>query len=623
MPTSGNVTSVGSLIDNTALFSVPDFQRNYAWDDSNIDHFIGDIRIALQSEKTHFLGAAILLRESPPNDPAARFAIIDGQQRLTTLFMYMAILRDEADGLETRVISPVSIEGSPIDLPSEINRSLFSNPAQGNQRFESNRILRKMFRDQIIRFPSKERKPLPEKDKAQTLPLRKAHKRLRAAVIEDTAGLSEADRAKKLYQLFNAVTKQFTLLTVETANLPESFDVFMTLNSRGKSLGPSDLVKSLLMKEIIAVTEEDAILDQAEEIAVTWDQILDHLQDGDIDQFLRYFLLSWQDNKVSERHIYNTFMALLPQASDLRADYARKLLELINEKSKLYATFLRPTVLPGARGWDAALPKVCKILNPIQDSYRIVMLGLTDPHSMLDDKQKKELAYLIETYTVRSRLLAENAQKMEDFYQSLIKVLRDEGELGFTKCRANLIAKIVPDEAILPLFKSEPNSIAIARVILVRINEILDKAKEVLNLSPDRAHMEHIAPKSPTKEWLKIIAPGGADESERKSRYDYSVNSWGNLTVLEKEINMNIKQLPFDIKKEGRVDFPGYRESKVVVTRDLANVQTWTPREIRSRSEWIARNACLIWAVEPRIAEVVPYTNWLEQTAHSSSTQEN
>jgi len=93
MATSGSVRPLGSLLTEAVSLEVPDFQRSYSWEDANIDAFHLDVTRAYEAERRHFLGALILLDSGDEFDNGVkRQEIIDGQQRLTTIFMYLAII---------------------------------------------------------------------------------------------------------------------------------------------------------------------------------------------------------------------------------------------------------------------------------------------------------------------------------------------------------------------------------------------------------------------------------------------------------------------------------------------------------------------------------------------------
>src|SRR5436190_17883772 len=87
-----DLSGIGALL-TSELYRVPIYQRSYAWDDADIDDFWEDLRRALSADSPdYFLGTVVL---TPSDD--GRVVIIDGQQRLATTTILLAVLRDIAD----------------------------------------------------------------------------------------------------------------------------------------------------------------------------------------------------------------------------------------------------------------------------------------------------------------------------------------------------------------------------------------------------------------------------------------------------------------------------------------------------------------------------------------------
>lgn len=87
-PLNAAAPSAGSLM-STSIFEVPIYQREYAWTQEEVEDFWNDLDDAL-SQESYFLGLLILTKE------ANKYHVVDGQQRILTLTMLAAALRDEA-----------------------------------------------------------------------------------------------------------------------------------------------------------------------------------------------------------------------------------------------------------------------------------------------------------------------------------------------------------------------------------------------------------------------------------------------------------------------------------------------------------------------------------------------
>lgn len=91
------VSSITGLIQNGCLLRIPYFQRSYVWSEKDWERFADDMESTLTGERNYFLGAVILKLEDKQENDATngieqRCMVIDGQQRLTTLSIYMKVL---------------------------------------------------------------------------------------------------------------------------------------------------------------------------------------------------------------------------------------------------------------------------------------------------------------------------------------------------------------------------------------------------------------------------------------------------------------------------------------------------------------------------------------------------
>ncbi|MBV1730321.1 MAG: DUF262 domain-containing protein, partial [Methanobacterium sp.] len=94
---------IKDLFDDENLFEIPSYQRPFAWEKENFEQLIDDIKesISLNNEnfdsfnffEPYFLGSIIRLK-SEEDDGHYKYSIIDGQQRLMSLVILIAVIRD-------------------------------------------------------------------------------------------------------------------------------------------------------------------------------------------------------------------------------------------------------------------------------------------------------------------------------------------------------------------------------------------------------------------------------------------------------------------------------------------------------------------------------------------------
>ena len=74
---------------NGRFFEIPKYQRGYAWEISNVRDLFDDLVESIESSSNHYIGTIVL---SKCEDDDEKFFIVDGQQRITTLTMLIAVL---------------------------------------------------------------------------------------------------------------------------------------------------------------------------------------------------------------------------------------------------------------------------------------------------------------------------------------------------------------------------------------------------------------------------------------------------------------------------------------------------------------------------------------------------
>lgn len=81
-----------TFIGSNQYYEIPFFQRSYVWDVEQWERIIDDAIYASETRKPLFLGAVIFKKRVNPEGLPDGFTIIDGQQRITTLFIFFKVL---------------------------------------------------------------------------------------------------------------------------------------------------------------------------------------------------------------------------------------------------------------------------------------------------------------------------------------------------------------------------------------------------------------------------------------------------------------------------------------------------------------------------------------------------
>lgn len=164
---STGMIPVKTLLDS-GKFVVPDFQRNYAWEAKQVNEFWNDLEFVTQNKNDHFVGSVILLQEDGSTD----LQVIDGQQRLTTIFILISLIRDLMLKQETQLLqTPVQT----FDVSHEPISVLFKDLASAEPRFQGNAQIKDDLLDFVMRNPTDhKRREFRRRDRSETRRLRKA-----------------------------------------------------------------------------------------------------------------------------------------------------------------------------------------------------------------------------------------------------------------------------------------------------------------------------------------------------------------------------------------------------------------------------------------------------------------
>lgn len=207
-------------IFNNRVFSIPNYQRDYAWESKNLDDLWEDLleaESAKNDEMGHFLGT-IVVAKNPQNK--AVYDIIDGQQRATTLFMLRYTLNCKA-GLQERNFNHYHDENDNLRLQViDDNKEFFAKILEQAQKCELDSNLEKEIKTE-------------------------GHRRLYEvfdAILSYVNSLSQ-DKAKNLL----LVLDKMVLMWLEEKDSGRAIRMFQTVNDRGMPLLILDKLKSLLI----------------------------------------------------------------------------------------------------------------------------------------------------------------------------------------------------------------------------------------------------------------------------------------------------------------------------------------------------------------------------------------
>lgn len=292
--------SLGSIYNDT-YFVIPDYQRDYAWDVSNVEDLLDDLGFIHKEnfgrgdrDIEHYFGT-IVLEERVPVSPTDFeefdvYAIVDGQQRLTTVCILISAIIDEMD----RIVSNPSISSDMEEKVRETKENLTEDylSYKNRAKLELGGLAKESYQ-KVIRGKSEPGEILEENNLVETE--RKVVRarqtitdRLQRWQQSKTEGSEIQDYFKLLNKLFKTITEKFEINVRVVNDIDEAARMFKVINNRGRGLRLHDKVRS----HLVYCASQSGIL-SSEEVYSSFNRIVenitvhDGLSDGAIDSLVK------------------------------------------------------------------------------------------------------------------------------------------------------------------------------------------------------------------------------------------------------------------------------------------------------------------------------------------------
>lgn len=568
------------------FYVVPDYQREFVWEEKHVLQLMQDINqeFSVNDKSEYFIGSTVV------NKTAGKpYEVIDGQQRLTTLFLclcaFVKMLSEHGENVSdirsmlyatTRNIKGEPIPAFKLELQYEDASSVIkeiSNGAipKGNFSDSSQRII-------------------------------EAH----SYVSEFLQKNYEKEELKHFLGYF---LNNVRLVQIETPQIGDALKIFETINDRGVGLNPMDLLKNLIFRQI----SRDAF----GKLKTEWKKIISELEKEREKplRFLRYFIMANYSVKnprgeeiITEDEIYDW---ITKDENVKQANYREKPFDFVSfilSNAEAYTRFLNAQDSRGIN--NIHLDNIRKLGGGAFRQHLMLLLAGKGLDQELFNHFAKQIEVLIFYYIVAREPTKEFERKFSS-WSKLIKPIKTKEELnGFIQ---NYVQKEI--EAKQSAFDTQflaltTNSLQVYRIryILAKLTQYVDKYyignyddRDLSEYITKGVEIEHILPYTPEKE-LK--------ESFGKEYDDYKIKL-GNLALLEKPMNIVAGNNFFDEKKKI------YKDSKFYLTRSMAGLvavgknssvnrinerlkayDKWDKQAIDDRQGILLKLAREIWKVE-------------------------
>lgn len=551
-------TNLLKFLQGTKQFVIPIYQRTYSWSLEQCQQLWDDIVRVTEHEEipAHFLGSIIYIERGLYQVSAVpELLVIDGQQRLTTLSIFLAALGEAIDQEESPAITQKKIS----------NYYLVNGEEEGEVRHKL--LLTKSDRETLIRLIEGAD---PPGDAAKQLVRNYEYFKDQLAKAEHSAS-----------DIYRAISKLIVVDISLDANHDNPQLIFESLNSTGLDLSQADLVRNFVLMGVDRGLQTELY----EHHWYPMEQSFGHAEYSELfDRFMRDYLTLKGDTldipKINE--VYEEFKKYA-QKQQVTGGTTKALVADVHRFSRHFVklAFLRdddPEVNGALSDINALKVDVAyPFLLQVYDDYAE---GNVTKAELLD------VLRLVESYVFRRSICGIPTNSLNKTFAGLPRLIDRENYVGSIKAQFLLkdsYRRFPRDEEFQRQFVvKDVYSLRTRNYILRKLEN--DGRKELVNV--EEYTIEHILPQNEnlSEAWQDML---GENWREIQEKYLHTI---GNLTLTG--YNPELSDRPFGekLKMDG-----GFADSPIRLNRFVAEQVSWNEGSIQNRADLLVKQALQLW----------------------------
>ena len=534
------------LFSGEMQFIVPLFQRSYSWKLKQWKTLWSDLEQLpdLDAGRQHFIGSVVMHPTNTVPTGVSKYAVIDGQQRLATLFILLIALRDTA------------LSAGNARLAERITDTYLANkyaPAHERYKLLPTQADRVAFRQIADRAPGTE--PVPGL-------ITEAFTYFQQQLKEWIGG--EPERAEEMLRL---ILERLSLVSITLNDDDDPYLVFESLNAKGMQLTAADLIRNYMFMKIHP-DKQDELNEQY------WMPMQSALGES-LTAFIWHYLMRNGGN-VPQSDVYLSFR---------KATMARQVPEVLAELARYaptYARMLHPELETQRPLVQHALRRLHRTRLTV--AYPLIMRFYD---KVRHDNQMAETTLLavldlLENYALRgfiARRGVGGANKSMQTLATRTNQLDQLPEALLADIKTYLASQNYPSDADVytalleqPLYHHAGERHTRTKLLLDTLeSDLSDKETVVLS----GLTIEHIMPQTLTDAWRNVLG----ENAERD--HQQLLHTLGNLTLTG--YNSELSNSPFNEKQKH------YADSNVTLNAELATAPVWDAAAIRTRGKQLAQ----------------------------------
>lgn len=570
-----------------SFYVVPSYQREYVWQQEQVELLLSDILEELGTASAseapeYFIGSIVVCAGED-----GTYELIDGQQRMTTIYVALCAIRDYMESLDLQI---------PGALAPQIAAS--STDSNGMDTFRYR--LELQYEDSCgflsVLAAGRNKSAKLQNDTRSTENLLGSYNTTLRFLKHEFNGNPELIR--RFYGYF---TNRVKLIRIETEDVAKALKVFETINDRGVGLDSMDLLKNLLF-----MRSDRATFNKLKERWKELQDVIFQIKEKPL-RFLRYFVVSRYDViDLREDQLY----AWLTKNEAL-CGYGKNPLAFSQElvaAARAYSNFINGR---DEHGQPHPRLQSLQYLSGRLRMHLIILLAGRHLHPNQFNRLLEEIENLFFCFLITREHTRTIDNHLSRWAMDLRKVQTD------VELEEFLNGSLARQRAALSQrFSEEFGRLSADSVAKYRLLYVLAKLTQQIEIDAfgdnegtrwlDKFtgggfEIEHVMPRSPSEEAAKEFGEiAGPD----------SVQALGNLALVEKSINASLGNRPYSQKRDV------YRQSQLLLTRSLSErpkigsntridaavsklpiFDRWTSGDIKVRHAFLAALAHRVWTV--------------------------
>lgn len=577
------------VIQRNSLLRIPYFQRRYVWKEEDWQRFAEDMVATIESDRNYFLGALIFKQEKVSryekmDGIANKHLVIDGQQRLTTMAIFMKVLHHKTGRIDdfTNQFLQANSSKDPVIIHSCDDAPQFRK---------------------IMHLPT-------------LIDLEGDSNIVRAYMYFKNFLDDREQRGVNLIHLLNAVIATVNFVTISLKQEDDEQQIFDTINSLGVPLTTGELLKNFLYEQHDEILYRDTWYKEFDSDGYKgfWDEDVSKTsqrktaENKRIEKFLyayvRMKMWSYKDlfrandrkDFVKTKNVFNTVKTFV---NDFGADRLKIAHEIV-EYAKLYREYLSSDILDKRVPKHFGIKRLSCLLNATKKDTPVPYI-LYILKNVQNEAERNLIFGYIETYLVR-RMLTESSNVDKSYSEFFTDQLIGQQIDSFEKLRKYIQDRdgsnlAMPSDTRIKLRQGEKKLDETTARIIYYLYEtkLVPTSNNTFNNGFNSYYAEQLMPKAgkdADPHWP--ILSQQEEEEERASL----IGTLGNYFLLDDVETKELKKvhnLSLAQKKPTLIEWvKNIRSSETT----LNTLTIWDKSAIRKRNDAYAEKFCKeIWPI--------------------------